>query len=102
MEKIISQISKLSIVQAIEFLSGKYIRNFTFDCLRKFDPIIIQVYLLQLVQALKYEKNIDNALARFLIEKSIEHPITIGHEFFWHMRSEMSNQDVQQRFGLYL
>ena len=106
LEKIISKISKLSIVQAIELLSGKYvnsiIRNFAVDCLRKFDPIIIQVYLLQLVQALKYEKNIDNALARFLIEKSIEHPITIGHEFFWHMRSEMSNQDVQQRFGLYL
>ena len=33
---------------------------------------------------------------------AIEYPITIGHEFFWHLRSEMCNQDVQQRFGLYL
>jgi len=41
-------------------------------------------------------------LARFLIEEAVEHPITIGHEFFWHLRSEMNNQDVQQRFGLYL
>ena len=106
LEKIISKITNLSVVQAIELLSGKYvneiIRNFAVDCLRKVDPLNIQTYLLQLVQALKYEKNHDNSLARFLIEKAVEHPITIGHEFFWHLRSEMNNQDVQQRFGLYL
>ena len=106
LEKIISNISNLSVVQAIELLSGKYtneiIRNFAVDCLRKVNPLNIQTYLLQLVQALKYEKNHDNSLARFLIEEGVEHPITIGHEFFWHLRSEMNNQDVQQRFGLYL
>ena len=105
-EKIISKIRNLSVVQAIELLSGKYvneiIRNFAVDCLRKVNPLNIKAYLLQLIQALKYEKNYDNALARFLIEEAVEHPITIGHEFFWHLRSEMNNQDVQQRFGLYL
>ena len=55
-----------------------------------------------MVQALKYEKNIDNSLARFLLEKAIAHPITIGHEFFWHLRAEMHNQEVQKKFGLYL
>ena len=103
---LISKINGLSVVQAIELLSGKYVnesvRNFAVRCLRKVNPLNIQTYLLQLVQALKYEKNHDNELARFLLEMAIEHPITIGHEFFWHLRSEMSNQDVQQRFGLYL
>ena len=106
LEKIITKIKNLSVVQAIELLSGKYtneiIRTFAVDCLRKVNPQNIQTYLLQLVQALKYEKNHDNALARFLIEEAVENPITIGHEFFWHLRSEMNNQDVQQRFGLYL
>ena len=105
-EKIINKINGLSVVQAIELLSGKYVneivREFAVNCLRKVNPLNIQTYLLQLVNALKYEKNHDNPLARFLLEKAIEHPITIGHEFFWHLRSEMSNQDVQQRFGLYL
>ena len=105
-EKIVNRIQGLSVVQAIELLSGKYvnetIRNFAVNCLRKVNPLNIQTYLLQLVQALKYEKNHDNPLARFLLEEAIQHPITIGHEFFWHLRSEMSNQDVQQRFGLYL
>ena len=106
LEKLTSKIKNLTVVQAIELLSGKYvnqiIRTFAVNCLRKSNPLNIQTYLLQLVQALKYEKNHDNALARLLIEEAIENPITIGHEFFWHLRSEMNNQDVQQRFGLYL
>ena len=105
-ENVIKKIDGLSVVQAIELLSGKYVnetvRKFAVQCLRKVNPLNIQTYLLQLVNALKYEKNHDNELARFLLEEAIEHPITIGHEFFWHLRSEMSNQDVQQRFGLYL
>ena len=105
-ENIINKIDGLSVVTAIELLSGKYVnetvRKFAVNCLRKVNPLNIQTYLLQLVNALKYEKNHDNELARFLLEEAIEHPITIGHEYFWHLRSEMSNQDVQQRFGLYL
>ena len=106
LEELIKTINDISIVQSIELLSGRYIsdtvRKFAVDNLRNSNVINIQTYLLQLVQALKYEKNHDNALARFLLEMAIEYPITIGHEFFWHLRSEMYNQDVQQRFGLYL
>ena len=106
LEELVKVINDVSVVQAIELLSGRYIsdtvRTFAVDNLRRSNVINIQTYLLQLVQALKYEKNHDNALARFLIEMAVEYPITIGHEFFWHLRSEMFNQDVQQRFGLYL
>ena len=106
LEELIKKINDITVVQSIELLSGRYIsdtvRKFAVDNLRNSNVINIQTYLLQLVQALKYEKNHDNALARFLLEMAIEYPITIGHEFFWHLRSEMFNQDVQQRFGLYL
>ena len=105
-EQLTKVINGVSVVQAIELLSGKYvneyIRKFAVNILREADTVVIQSYLLQLIQALKYEKNHDSALARFLIEQAILHPITIGHEFFWHLRSEMFNQNVQQRFGLYL
>ena len=105
-EKLIKIINDVSVVQAIELLSGRYIsdtvRKFAVDVLRNASSVNIQTYLLQLVQALKYEKKHDSALARFLLDMAIEYPITIGHEFFWHLRSEMCNQDVQQRFGLYL
>ena len=105
-EQLTKVINGVSVVQAIELLSGRYvnesIRKFAVKTLSEASTVVIQSYLLQLIQALKYEKNHDNALARFLIEQAILHPITIGHEFFWHLRSEMFNQNVQQRFGLYL
>ena len=105
-EQLTKVINGVTVVQAIELLSGRYvneaIRTFAVNILRQANVSTIQSYLLQLIQALKYEKNHDSALARFLIEQAILHPITIGHEFFWHLRSEMFNQNVQQRFGLYL
>ena len=106
LQKIFKNTSSVSIVQAIEFLSGRYvneeIREFAVNILRKSSFTDISYYLLQLVQALKYEKNIDNPLARFLLEQAVIHPITIGHELFWHLRAEMYNPEVQKRFGLYL
>ena len=105
-QRIIQLINDITIVQAIELLSGKYInpivRSFAVSVLKKQSTNDIKIYLLQLVQALKYEKNIDNALSRFLLDQAIAHPITIGHEFFWHLRAEMYNQEVQKKFGLYL
>ena len=44
----------------------------------------------------------DNKLAIFLLKLSVAYPLTIGHTFFWSLRSEMHNVNVQQRFGLYL
>ena len=106
LKKLFNEVAGVSIVQAIELLSGRYvnelIREFAVSILKKSTFSDISHYLLQLIQALKYEKNIDNPLARFLLEQAIIHPITVGHEFFWHLRAEMFNPDVQKRFGLYL
>ena len=106
LQKIFSNTVGVTIVQAIEMLSGRYvnelIREFAVSILKKATFSDISHYLLQLIQALKYEKNIDNPLARFLLEQAIIHPITVGHEYFWHLRAEMYNPDVQKRFGLYL
>ena len=59
-QKIIKLITDLTIVQAIELLSGKYVneivRSFAVSILAKAPISDIKIYLLQLVQALKYEK----------------------------------------------
>ena len=106
LQKVFNHTIGVTIIQAIELLSGRYvnelIREFAVGILKKATFTDISHYLLQLIQALKYEKNIDNPLARFLLEQAIIHPITVGHEFFWHLRAEMFNPDVQKKFGLYL
>ncbi|XP_071510184.1 phosphatidylinositol 4,5-bisphosphate 3-kinase catalytic subunit alpha isoform-like [Diadema antillarum] len=61
----------------------------------------LSLYLLQLVQVLKYESYLDNPLARFLLRRSLYNQ-RIGHFFFWHLRSEMHKPRVSRRFGLML
>ena len=43
------------------------------------------MYLLQLVQVLKFEPYLDCALGWFLLRRSLRNR-TIGHFFFWHLR----------------
>jgi len=59
------------------------------------------MYLLQLVQVLKFESYLDCALGQFLLRRALSNT-TIGHFFFWHLRSEMHLPIVSVRFGLML
>uniref|UniRef100_H2SAV4 Phosphatidylinositol-4,5-bisphosphate 3-kinase catalytic subunit alpha n=1 Tax=Takifugu rubripes TaxID=31033 RepID=H2SAV4_TAKRU len=92
--------------QAMELLDCNFpdpmIREFAVKCLEKYltDDKLSQ-YLIQLVQVLKYEQYLDNPLARFLLKRALTNQ-RIGHFFFWHLKSEMHNKTVSQRFGLLL
>jgi len=106
LDKILSLAKPLNPVQALNLLSGNYlhenIRRFAVDCLKNSSYMEVQEYIIQLIQALKYEMYHDSPLARYLIDLAIKYPLTIGHNLFWGFRSEMYNPNVQQRFGLYL
>ena len=43
------------------------------------------MYLLQLVQVLKFEAYLDCQLGKFLLRKALKNK-SIGHFFFWHLR----------------
>jgi len=107
LEKLI-EISKrnLNTIQAMELLNGyssyDSLRNYAVECLRKAPIEEINQYLYQLIQGLKYEFEINNELAKFLIEISVNYPFTIGHKFYWYLRSEMKNKFFRQKFALYL
>lgn len=78
------------------------IKNYAVTCLSNERPTEVQDYLIQLVQALKYEMNHDSYIAKYLLKLAIRYPLTLGHSLFWHLRVEMHNPNVQQRFGLNL
>ena len=97
----------LNIKKCIELLNGKFIhesiRNFAVECLRQnASNVEIQEYLYELIHGLRYEVNHDNDLAKFLLEKAVNYPVTIGHSFYWYLKSQMYEQNYQQRYGLYL
>ncbi|XP_069833662.1 phosphatidylinositol 4,5-bisphosphate 3-kinase catalytic subunit gamma isoform isoform X2 [Dendropsophus ebraccatus] len=59
-------------------------------------------YLLQLVQAVKFEPYHDSALSRFLLRRALRSK-RIGHFLFWFLRSEIAqSMHYQQRFAVIL
>ena len=106
LEKVLELAKLLNCNDSMGLLGGKFlhesIRNFAVKCLKNSPFIEIQEYLYELIHGLRYEINHDNELARFLLDKAIKYPVTIGHSFYWILKSQMYEQNFQQRYGLYL
>ena len=62
---------------------------------------MLLLYLLQLVQVLKYESHLNCDLARFLLTRALKNG-RVGHYFFWYLRAEMHLDEVSLRHGLML
>ncbi|XP_033095415.1 phosphatidylinositol 4,5-bisphosphate 3-kinase catalytic subunit beta isoform-like [Anneissia japonica] len=77
------------------------VRNFAVECLNRLTDDQLSQYLLQVVQAIKYESHLDCELCRFLLKRALANQ-RIGHFLFWHLRAEMHHLNVSTRFGLML
>lgn len=96
---------KVSIERALELLDYAYadmsVRKYAVNCLEAISDEELQLYLLQLVQAIKHESYLYCDLVEFLLQRSLRNQ-RIGHYLFWHLRSEIPYPSVQIRFGLIL
>ncbi|RHZ89967.1 hypothetical protein Glove_9g253 [Diversispora epigaea] len=88
---------------ALELLGNNFqnraVRRYAVSQLRKADDEELLLYLLQLVQALKFEKISNNkssshesSLAEFLIERGVKNPI-LGNYFHWYLMVECDDND---------
>lgn len=80
------------------FSYARKLRAFAVDRLRQASADELLLYLLQLVQALKYETMTDGVdalreapLAKFLIEKSVQNG-SLGNFFYWYVKVENEDQ----------
>lgn len=91
-------------VQALSLLDVKYpnsyVRAYAVECLEELSDNEVLLYLLQLVQALKYELYEDSPLAQFLIRRGLTEPRVIGHQLFWQLMSEAHLSNIRMRFSL--
>lgn len=93
-------------VDSIQLLLGDYgnsiVREYAVRQIDRMNDSTMKEYLLQLVQAVKYEPFHDSPLVRMLLRRALRSPNKIGHTLFWLLRSEMHNADICERFGVVL
>ncbi|RLN97487.1 hypothetical protein BBJ28_00003741 [Nothophytophthora sp. Chile5] len=91
-------------LQALQLLSPLYsdpkVRAYAVRCMHALPDHRLQLYLLQLVQALKNERYHDSALARFLLMRALTNPSQIGYLLYWFLKAEAHNHQTAERFEL--
>lgn len=86
-----------ALASILELLDCKYhdyrVRQYAVNTLMRLKDDELSMYLLQLTQCLKFEPNHDSPLSRFLINRALRSPISIGQPFFWHLKAELHEPD---------
>ncbi|KAI9659362.1 MAG: Phosphatidylinositol (PI) 3-kinase [Bathelium mastoideum] len=102
--------TEIDVDDALELLGPTFdnpaVRSYAVDRLRKADDEELLLYLLQLVQALKFEPKLDEAadesstqdssLARFLISRAARN-FMLGNYFHWYLMVECDDHSPEQR-----
>uniref|UniRef100_A0A1I7ZIS7 C2 domain-containing protein n=2 Tax=Steinernema glaseri TaxID=37863 RepID=A0A1I7ZIS7_9BILA len=88
--------NRLTDQAALQLLDRRYgdrvVRDFAVWCLdSSLDTEQLLLYLMPLVQALKYEPVSGSRLAQVLLSRALEN-YRIGHTFFWLLKSELAQQ----------
>jgi len=96
----------LSPTEALCLLDSSYadkdIRSYAVSCLEPLSDDEIILYMLQLIQALKYEIYDCNDLCRFLFRRGLAEPKFLGHQLFWQLISEAHLSHIRRRFSSFV
>ncbi|KAH7408745.1 kinase-like domain-containing protein [Phaeosphaeria sp. MPI-PUGE-AT-0046c] len=94
--------AEIDVDDALELLGPHFdhpvVRSYAVERLKKADDEELQLYLLQLVQALKYEapgEGDDSSLARFLVTRAAS-SFALGNFFHWYLMVEISDFSSDQ------
>lgn len=91
----------------LELLSKKFekidlAREFAVECLKNLDNQDILLYLLQLVQGLRYEEDIKTSkLAKFLIERA-KYSFILAQNLYWYLCTECDDISVGESYSILL
>jgi len=102
--ELLDQWEAMDLDDALELLSAPFshvprLRHYAVKRLETYSDDDLQYYLLQLVQALRYDKSPLADLASFLIRRGIANPV-IGNYLYWYLKVECADpmgSDLFQR-----
>ena len=93
-------------LSALLLLDCKYadavVREHAVTIIRRLPDDQLALYLLQLVQCLKYEHYHHSPLSALLVQRAVASPIVIGQPLFWHLKNELHEPYHCERFVLLL
>lgn len=106
MYSILEKWPTVSVDIAITLLNARYmdtlVRQFAVRSLdRGLTDGLLENYLIQMVQLLKNEPYLDNALARFLLRRALLSR-RFGHFFFWTLKSQLEDPNCAHRWFVML
>ena len=78
------------------------VREHAVHILRRLSDSEFSLYLLQLVQCVKYEACHHSALAFLLVSRAVAAPISVGQPLYWHLRNELHHAAHCERYALML
>jgi len=85
-----------------ELQGDDVVRSYAVEQLWQCSADVVHLYLLQMIQCLRFEPYHDSPLARFLISKALKDR-TVGHALYWGLKSSMEAcPELQERYGLIL
>jgi len=74
------------------------VRKFAVKCLENLTDSEFRMFLLQLVQALKYERYHYSPLMMFILKRATQDITRTGHFLFWHLASDLEINRSNKRF----
>lgn len=102
MEDVINSVPVEVVIKLLDSdFPDEKVRAFAIKVLEQLPADQLEDLLLQLTQALKFERTHDSLLARFLLKRALQNK-RIGHFFFWYLKCEMYNPQYTPRFGVIL
>ncbi|EAY19428.1 Phosphatidylinositol 3- and 4-kinase family protein [Trichomonas vaginalis G3] len=103
---LLQQWEKPKPAEALSLLDSEFadqrVRAYAVECLESLSDDEIMLYMLQLVQALKYEMYDDSPLCRFLFRRGLAEPKFLGHQLFWQLISEAHISHIRRRFSSFV
>ncbi|KAH0785656.1 Phosphatidylinositol 3- and 4-kinase family protein [Histomonas meleagridis] len=101
-QSLLQKWEKPSATSSLTLLDAKFadpiVRKYAVERLKELSDDEVRLYLLQLVQALKYELYDDSPLVHFLIKRCTTEPKFLGHSLFWQLMSEAHLSHIRDRF----
>eukprot|EP01133_Synstelium_polycarpum_P010881 gene10881-12677_t len=89
--------------EALELLDPKFadcieVRDYVVRCLDSITDHELELYMLQMVAALKHDVFHGSVLSLFLLGRVFQNTSVLAQPFFWHLRADIESQEVSERF----